>query len=209
MKEKISVSRSLLDILEHTSDEKKEVIFGAFAYYKEQYDTHLKANPNHGKDVVHAFNIMIEEEMNNTFATSPFKISCLAGCSHCCHQMVDISQHEAELLLYFVEETGYEVDRDRLLKQVKAKTDKEFMVLPKEVRRCVFLNEKDECSAYQYRPSACRKLVVASKPEKCDIDLMAGAKIEKIVNTQAEVINSVIMNSSRSVSMAEQLLDLM
>ncbi len=122
------------------------------------------------------------------------RISCRAGCSHCCYLLVEISWAEAVELAHWVIEQE-EPHRTQLIARVKANAEEARTVFEKskkdarygapvfddeaelsqksydryffdQSRPCPFL-ENDRCTAYAVRPSACRMHVVTSPPILC------------------------------------------
>ena len=94
-------------------------------------------------------------------------VSCRKGCSACCHTQVSVSDDEAALLAKIVE-NGLQIDRQKLKKQSSAsQSAKTWYAVPFEERGCVFLDDNNECSVYNDRPSVCRTNHVVGDPKDC------------------------------------------
>jgi len=112
-------------------------------------------------------------------------ISCFKkiGCSHCCHQLTQITDDEADLLaeVYFMaHKNGYEIDLKRLKKQAGWMDDRRtWMSKPVKERTCVFLKDS-LCSVYKYRPAVCRNFMTVSKSTRCEKVNETGAVYEDV-----------------------------
>ncbi|EQC50164.1 flagellin N-methylase [Bacteriovorax sp. BSW11_IV] len=63
---------------------------------------------------------------------------------------------------------GHDIDLKRLYIQSEAQNDDvKWFKTPYDIRRCVFLNNKNECSIYENRPAVCRTNMVMSDPSDC------------------------------------------
>lgn len=125
--------------------------------------------------------------LTNKKSNDPYvaKISCKPGCSACCHQEVWITDDEAIQLSRFVKD-GLEIDKTLLKAQLPWKDAAEWKTKPKPSRRCVFLNDQENCRIYENRPVACRKHFVLSPPEQCD-DINGSAEVYAINHAEAFV----------------------
>ncbi len=93
--------------------------------------------------------------------------TCKLGCSACCHFEVEVTRDEAELLAAVVV-SGVAIDRERLARQAaRQRGDPAWAALVAPENRCVFLGDEGECRVYAHRPSACRRLLVASPAVEC------------------------------------------
>jgi Fe-S-cluster containining protein len=201
----IEISDSLGGLIKQMDGQQVQIVRDMFQHYMEQY-SELRTKHN-AETVVSSIHDLIDQAMKELEVQHPNnEISCKAGCSFCCYQRVDISDDEATLLLAYAREIGYEIDYSKLERQSKAKDEKEYMKLRPRHRRCVFLNEENECGVYQHRPSACRKLVVISDPNLCDTVANKGAEVGRLVSLEAEVVTSSSLNVRESGSMAEMIL---
>lgn len=125
-------------------------------------------------------------------------ISCKKGCSHCCQQMVFITDDEATLLLQTMLPEENSTLSPQVLSYLKeqAKYDTatifDFWRLPKEQSACVFLKD-DLCSVYAKRPAGCRTLQVTSDPQKCSKSESLHQEINKKIVVPAEIIASAAL----------------
>lgn len=122
------------------------------------------------------------------------KISCRAGCSHCCYLLVEISWPEAMELAHWVLKQPKQ-RRQQLIQRIEdnaAEARTLFSASKKDVQYCgpvldstaeisqksydrYFFEKKRPCplledgccSAYPVRPSTCRMHMVTSPPELC------------------------------------------
>lgn len=110
-------------------------------------------------------------------------IACKKGCGACCHTQVSVTSDEAELLASIVMD-GHEVDLKRLYIQSEAQNDdKKWFKTPYDIRRCVFLNDKNECSVYENRPAVCRTNMVVSDPKDCST-IDGKQRAIRLINTE-------------------------
>jgi hypothetical protein len=149
-----------------------------FQFYMQQYgDLRVDNNAESVSDAIHkAIDNSIEETIND----SADAVSCGKSCSFCCYQQVDITDDEATLITEYSKEIGLEIPYNSLERQEKEK----YIDLPFQDKKCVFLNEKDDCSIYEHRPSACRKLLSVSEPILCDIEKHPNGQIKKLVSIE-------------------------
>lgn len=157
------------------------------------------------KSVAQGFNIAIQKQVDDGIAELPQKISCKNGCGFCCHINVDITLDEAELLLERAKEINYPIDWKMIDAQAQVGSENWKYLVPKQ-KKCVFLNEANSCSVYEYRPASCRKHMVLSDPKMCDGEVNPTGKILKVTNTYAEIIATGILNACESGSMGAMLL---
>lgn len=94
------------------------------------------------------------------------QLSCRRGCSHCCHQRVDTTIAEAELILDWTDRHNVEIDWERAEQQKDWEVG-EYITQGRENAKCIFL-KNNECSIYEVRPAACRKYFVVTPAQFCD-----------------------------------------
>ena len=139
---------------------------------------------------------MVEHAARSLEEDEGKKVSCVAGCTHCCHLLIEISWEEAEELANWlvalpaahrsrvVARVQESAESARELFSRRSKTQK-FMApsrkdteIPDDVfdqyfyekkRPCPFL-ELGRCAAYEVRPTPCRLHMVTSSPELCAAD---------------------------------------
>jgi Fe-S-cluster containining protein len=127
------------------------------------------------------------------------QISCKKGCHFCCHQVVRITDDEADLLMRVVGD----IDWDKVERQAKYK-DKEWHDQPKEDQPCVFL-ENGACFPYEYRPSACRQYFSIEDPKNCDVSLGDG-EVGRFVSLGSEILTSAAWSTRENDTIPRMLL---
>lgn len=119
-------------------------------------------------------------------------IRCNKGCSHCCHGPVEIRAHEAVLLVEQLQAAGRELDVAKLARQSNYDVDT-WREQPAADQSCVFLGDDGACTVYEMRPNACRKLLVTSDPQHCDIPRGEYEQIERRFCWEAEMLESAAL----------------
>jgi Fe-S-cluster containining protein len=139
-----------------------------------------------------AIDAVLERDRSRSAAATG--IRCRKGCSHCCHEPVEIWPHEAALLLEGARAAGMELDRSRLERQSRC-TMETWREQPAADTACVFLGEDGACRVYEYRPNACRKLLVVSDPRLCDAANHALDEVERWLCWEAEIMESAALET--------------
>lgn len=88
------------------------------------------------------------------------KVSCRAGCSACCHQQINISDLEADLIMEEVEKRDIKLDQLKLARQGAWDKNDYYNKKHRGLAACVFLQE-GKCSIYKQRPAVCRSYTVS------------------------------------------------
>lgn len=133
------------------------------------------------------------------------EIKCRRGCAHCCHVNVTITRPEAVLLHHAAREAGITLDRDKLERQARY-TVADWQQQPEADRACIFLDPMGSCKVYEHRPDACRKYLVLSEPEQCDVNAHPKGQVLNFVSIKAEIIASAAMVVFECGSMPAMLL---
>lgn len=202
---KIHISETLASIIDTCDESQKQQVRDMLDYYMLEYSrARTTSNEISAAASIHDF---IDELIKAKVETSEHTIQCSKGCSFCCYQQVDITIDEAKLLRAYAIEKDIKIDKFTLKKQL-VRDYKAFQKLPLKRRKCVFLGKNGECSVYEHRPSACRKLLVVTDPLDCDTEKRKGAQIGKIAEHEVEIVTSAILNAVESGSIAEMLLKL-
>lgn len=113
---------------------------------------------------------MIDHEMAELYKNEAVQklTACKKGCAACCHTQVSVTADEADLLASRVME-GAATNWANLHKQKAAGNQfQDYMKIPFDERRCVFLKDDQTCSVYEDRPSVCRTNAVVGSKEQCD-----------------------------------------
>jgi Fe-S-cluster containining protein len=119
-------------------------------------------------------------------------VSCTKGCGACCHLEVEITEDDAKLLAQTVQAKKLKIDFARLESQARRqKGDEAWKKRSVIENRCVFLDEANCCSVYEFRPMICRKHAVVSSPSECmSVD---GHPVPRVIPIN-EIIASAVIN---------------
>jgi Fe-S-cluster containining protein len=135
-------------------------------------------------------------------------ITCRVGCAHCCRQSVAIVRGEADALIKAARFEGVDIDMDKLKRQAVCQNSEDWQRLAEADRDCVFLKD-NRCSVYASRPLSCRKYLVTSEPELCNIDKYPGLSVPMIFNLDVEILTSAAMTACETGFMPQMLLDVL
>ena len=119
-------------------------------------------------------------------------IKCRQGCVHCCHEPVEMWPQEAALLAKVARERGIELDRARLERQCRC-TIESWQQQPVADTACVFLGDDGACKVYEFRPNACRKLLVMTDPALCDARKHPPDAVGRWFSWEAEILESAAL----------------
>ncbi len=119
-------------------------------------------------------------------------IRCGKGCSHCCHEAVEIWPHEAALLVEVAREAGRVLDMAHLERQGRYTVDT-WRQQPAADKACVFLGDDGACTVYESRPNACRKLLVVTDPALCDAEHSKPDSVGRWFSWEAELMESAAL----------------
>jgi Fe-S-cluster containining protein len=172
-----------------------KTIYDKIQYYK----TELKRIPTGPKRaaIVHSLvDEIIKRDQKLVRENSVWpEVKCRKGCAHCCYQTVDITMDEADLLASAVQSGELKIDMKKLEQQSKESADAdEFLKLPLQERKCIFLGDRNECTAYEFRPTACRKYFVVSDPSMCADEVDTQVLVLSI--NEAEIVASAALDLS-------------
>ena len=158
-------------------------------------------------EIAHTTHVMVDEQIQKERARDPnaANITCQKGCSFCCRVAVTISRTEATLLARIVREEKIEVDVERLRRQ-SAHGLKDWNTQAPADRACVFLDGDGCCRVYKWRPNACRKYFVISRPALCDTVAYPGGGVTRWMSPVAECIESANLTVFGSALLPHQLL---
>jgi Fe-S-cluster containining protein len=127
------------------------------------------------------------------------QVSCRRGCTHCCYQLVSVSEPEANLAIDAAKAAGHAIDFEQARRQAPLSIYNE---LPIEQRRCVMLRDDGDCAVYEHRPLACRGYRVVSPADDCDTVKHPGGGTLAWHTVQVEIIASASMRAFRHGSLA-------
>jgi Fe-S-cluster containining protein len=174
--------------------EKKE------AYLRAIYERHLERfraaagqDPLSVASETHAaIDALIRQDQAKDVASAG--IRCGKGCSHCCHEPVEIWPHEAALLVEIMRKAGREFDRVRLERQ-SAYTVETWPQQAAADKACTFLGEGGACTVYEFRPNVCRKLLVVTDPVLCDASQSQPDSVGRWFSWEAELMESAALET--------------
>lgn len=119
-------------------------------------------------------------------------IKCGKGCVHCCHEPVEIWPHEAALLVEIVRGAGMDLNQARLARQSHYAIET-WRQQPVADTACVFLGDDGACKAYEFRPNACRKLLVVTDPALCNAKKHPPDSVGRWFSWEAEILESAAL----------------
>lgn len=150
----------------------------------------------------HSFHKIIDENIEETKITSAIQPSCKKGCAYCCYIEVRVTEDEAALIVKWAREQEIEINLNSLQTQLLGHENISY-----KDRRCVFLNNENQCKIYEHRPAACRKYLVKSEPFKCNSEKHIKGVVEVYASNAAEILASAAMNVQKSGNLSEMLLE--
>ena len=146
--------------------------------------------PSVARGVHIAIDNVLEQDRKKS-ATSG-DIQCRKGCDRCCRLPVEIWPQEAALLVESAREAGMELDKARLERQSQYTMDN-WRQQPAADRTCVFLGDDGACKVYEFRPNACRKLLVVTDPALCDAEKHPADSVDRWFSWEAEILESAAL----------------
>lgn len=173
-------------------DEKKE------AYFRNIYDRYLgefradaiQPASSLARRVHVAMDQVLDRDRQQSAGSNG--IQCGKGCNHCCHEPVEIWQHEAALLVEIVRESGRALDMARLERQSHYNVAT-WRQQPAADKACLFLGDDGACTVYASRPNACRKLLVVTDPVLCDATRNPPDSVGRWFSWEAELMESAAL----------------
>jgi uncharacterized protein len=158
--------------------------------------------PSVAREVHMAIDNVLERDRKKSAASGD--IQCRKGCSHCCHGPVEIWPQEAALLVEIAREAGREIDQARLERQSQYTLDT-WRQQPAADTACVFLGEDGACTVYEFRPNACRKLLVVTDPALCDAEKHPPDSVGRWCSWEAELLESAALEGFGAALMPQSL----
>lgn len=168
------------------------------AYLRAIYDRHIERfraaadqdAPAIARDAHGAMDMQLEQDRSKNPGSE--NIRCGKGCSHCCREAVEIWPQEAVLLVERLRASGRELDRARLERQSRYTLDT-WRQQPAADKACVFLGGDGACTVYEFRPNACRKLLVVTDPALCNAELSKPDSVGRWFSWEAELMESAAL----------------
>jgi Fe-S-cluster containining protein len=144
--------------------------------------------------VARKVHIAVDEvlERDRTVSANSGDIRCRKGCDHCCRGPVEIWPQEAALLVEIAREAGMQIDQARLERQNRYTMDN-WREQPAADKACVFLGGDGACTVYEFRPNACRKLLVVTDPALCDAEKYPLDSVGRWFSWEAEILESAAL----------------
>lgn len=167
----------------------------------------MVAEGNEPQNIAHSINLKVDESVAETLKTkNGHNVKCSRGCASCCKLHVSITREEAVLLLIAVAQKRLRIDWAKLERQ-SAHRLATWKDQTGADRRCVFLNDREECSVYEHRPAACRKYLVTSDPKNCNTIKFPGRQVTMLAPVDGEAIVSAMLGILDWGSMPRMLLE--
>lgn len=164
--------------------------------YKDYYEELGKDNNQHTGTIylLRLIDELLKKEFEEPYKSGKVKdyISCRKGCAHCCRQKVSASQQEVDLILDFCKEENIPIDIGYLKQQQEL--TQENWGLSEDYADCVFLDDNQACKIYAARPAACRKYVVMTDPDLCNIKDHPKGEVGTFGVVGIEIVASVFPN---------------
>ncbi|HEY4062280.1 MAG TPA: YkgJ family cysteine cluster protein [Puia sp.] len=118
------------------------------------------------------------------------QISCYKGCAHCCRMNVDVTPMEVELIIDFCKQNNIVINQAYLLLQ--STIPKTELAFTPALATCTFLSKDNLCTIYPVRPMSCRKWMVTTPSELCNIPKYPTAQIGAWIDLNAEIVAAAI-----------------
>jgi Fe-S-cluster containining protein len=183
----------------------EQVVAPMLEHYSKEYQK--ITDKQNGVSAAHSIHKAMDEETEKLKKTEHGRqIKCSSGCSFCCYTHVDINRDEAELLVYKAKEKKLIIDLGRLSKQ-QNKGAKKWDELLYSDRKCVFLDQNQQCSVYEWRPATCRAHNAISDPVNCDSEKYPHGQISKGFSLLNEVYSGAIFNAAKSGSLPDLVME--
>jgi Fe-S-cluster containining protein len=158
------------------------------------------------QNIAHSLNRLVDESVAATLLTkNGRKVQCKRGCAACCKINVSITREEAVLLVIAAAQKDVAIDWEKVERQSGHRLATWKDQTPVD-RRCVFLNNHEECSVYGHRPAACRKYLVVSDPKNCDTIKFPGRDVTVLSPILGEAVASAMLGVLEWGSMPRMLL---
>jgi len=172
-------------------ERKKAHLQGMYHHYTEQFRVVENQDaPSVARGVHSAIDNLLERDRKKSPACGDIK--CRAGCDHCCHEPVEIWPQEAALLVAIAREADMELDNARLNRQSQHSIEN-WRQQPAADTACVFLGNDGACKVYEFRPNACRKLLVVTDPALCNAAKHPPDSVGRWFSLEAEILESAAL----------------
>lgn len=188
------------------ASEQDRTVLGQMHQHFEGEVRRIRDEGNEPHNIAYTINGIVDASVANTLKTkNGRKVQCRRGCASCCKLHVSITREEAALLLIAAEQEEIPIDWARVERQSEHNLATWKDQGPAD-QRCVFLDSRNECSVYEYRPTACRKYLVASDPKNCNTIKFPDAKVAIVAPVEGEAVVSAMLGILDWSSMPRMLL---
>lgn len=197
-----------LKVLTDQRPQLEQVVQNKIEFHRGQYVELMKINKPH--EVAYFYCMGVEKALGDHIGKHKdisSQITCGKGCGACCKMHTIVSLEEAKLLLEVSYDKKMPPNKEYLESQVASEGVKDWNTQTN--RSCVFLGKDNSCTAYEYRPIACRKCFSLEDPIKCDMEQNPSEKIKRFISIEVEAMASGIMNATEVDSMPRMLLKAM
>jgi hypothetical protein len=118
-------------------------------------------DPAKAVTAVVTFHKRVDEVLEISIAGRGVKVACARGCSYCCHLRVEVQPLEAFTLAAWLRRTASTERLAAVIAKLRANVERS-RALGAEARKrtnlaCALLGEDGACTAYEARPSQCRR----------------------------------------------------
>lgn len=189
------------------ASEADRTVLGEMHLHYEAEVRRMVAEGHEPQNIAHTLNRLVDESVASTLKTkNGRKVQCKRGCAACCTINVSITREEAVLLLIAAEQKRVAIDWAKVERQ-SAHGLATWKDLDPGDRRCVFLNDRNDCTVYEHRPAACRKYMVASDPKNCNTYKYPGHAVSIVAPIVGEAVVSAMLGVLKWASMPRMLLE--
>lgn len=121
---------------------------------------------------------------------------CSRQCNACCYQYLATSQEEAMLVLKVARKRNLVPSLKALKYQSRFRTPEQYWSRYGKRTKCGFLDPKQGCTIYKYRPLACRALLsMDASPKLCEPDENGKPRqVKYLYNEPSEIVMSALLN---------------
>jgi len=103
---------------------------------------------------------------------------------------VDVSQLEIDLIIDYCKQNDIPIDQEYL--KLQSSIPKHELGFSPKLSACIFLSKENTCTIYPVRPITCRKYVVITPSEQCNVMKYPDAQIGAWVDLNAEILASAV-----------------
>jgi Fe-S-cluster containining protein len=152
--------------------------------------------------------LYVQLDAQATVQTEGIKLSCKAGCAHCCHLLLLVTLPEAIAIAeYFLADSQRRTLIPTLSRQFFEQVQKIPLGVSEDIRTeyfksktpCAFLDTTSNlCSVYEVRPTACRYHWVISDPDLCSPDKTSQVQKLDTLTTDVRALQEALKSSKQA-----------